>query len=406
MKAFRNIGLSVKALFLNKSRTYLSIAGMAVGIAAVMITMAIGEGAKRKALEPIKAMGANVIVVNAGKYTETFGRKRQIDNVTTLKLSDSESLSICNHVSSISAFQEKQLPIKFGNLATSSLVQGVMPEYPAMRNYTLRAGDFFTKNQNNSSERVAVLGSIAADNIFKNEDPVNKTIYINKIPFKVIGVLNLKGTVNEMGNIDNVVMIPVKTILRRVLNIDYVGKVYLQIDEMANMDKTEKFVIEQLRANHKLNELEKKNDFTIVNQLNTIRATEETSRMFNILILGVAGISLIIGGVGILAVMILSVRERIKEIGLRISVGARKKNIVFQFLFESFMLGSAGGVGGILVGFTAAWILNEFSDWTTYISAYVVVVSILFSMITGLIFGVIPAQRAAKLDPIESLRAE
>jgi putative ABC transport system permease protein len=379
---------------------------MAVGIAAVTVTVAIGESAKQKALDPIKAMGTNVIVINAGKFTEVFGRAREVTNVTTLKLQDVSVLHKNNSIEKISPFQERLLPVKYQGRSTNSLIQGVSTEYPSIRNYTLNQGEFFTDDQNKMSERLAVLGSQTANNLFKNENPLDKIIYINNIPFTVIGSLNPKGSTSEMGNIDNVVMIPVKTILRRVLNIDYLAKIYLQVREIDHMDITESYITEQLKATHQLKRENEKDDFTIINQLNAIHMSEETSNSFNILILGVAVISLIIGGSGILTVMILSVRERITEIGLRISVGARKRNIVFQFMYESLILGFAGGLTGTILGYLISLVLNKFTDWTTTVSMQALLTSIGFSMIVGLIFGVFPALRAAKSDPINALKAE
>jgi len=379
---------------------------MAVGIAAVTVTVAIGESAKQKALEPIKAMGTNVIVINAGKFTEVFGRAREVNNVTTLKLQDVSVLLNNTSIEKISPFQERLLPVKYQGRTTNSLIQGVSVEYPSIRNYTLNQGEFLTEDHNKLSERVAVLGSQTADNLFKNENPLDKIIYINNIPFTVIGSLSPKGSTSEMGNIDNVVMIPVKTLLRRVLNIDYLAKIYLQVHEIDHMDITESYIIEQLKANHHLKSRDEKDDFTIINQLNAIRLSEETSNSFNILILGVAVISLIIGGSGILTVMILSVRERITEIGLRIAVGAKKSNIVFQFIYESILLGFAGGLTGTITGYLISLTLNKFTDWTTTVSMRALLISIGFSMIVGLIFGVFPALRAAKSDPIKALKAE
>ncbi len=406
MKLYRNLKLSTNALLINRSRTLFSILGVAVGIATVIVTVAIGEGAKEKALAPIKAMGTNVLLVNSGKVKIIFGREKQNSNVTTLKLRDVEILSEIEGIQELSPFQEQSMNLKYQDVTTSSLVQGVSAEYPSIRNYTINSGEVFNDEDNNLARKVAVLGSDAANSLFGKEDAIDKTIFINKSPYRVIAVLNQKGLGAELGNIDNVVMIPVKTALRRLFNLDYINKIYIGVDQMENLETVEKEVAEILRMNHRLDATHKEDDFTLVNQLNEIRASEETAAGFNTLIIGVAAISLIIGGIGILALMILSVRERINEIGLRKSVGAKSKNIIVQFLSEALILGFAGGIAGIVIGISTSLALNIHSDWNTFISWQAVLISFVFSMVTALIFGVFPAWQAARMDPIEALQTE
>jgi putative ABC transport system permease protein len=406
MKLYRNIKLSIKALLLNRSRTVFSVLGMAVGIAAVIVTVAIGDGARQKALEPIKAMGTNVMIVNSGKLKEVFGRKKQVSNVTTLKLEDAEILSEIEGIEQISPFQQQSLNVKYQDNTISSLIQGVSKEFPELRDYNFRSGRVFTEREALKAEKVAIIGADAVNTLFPNEDPLNKTIFINKNPFRVIGVLQPKGLDSELGNIDNVVMVPIKTALRRLFNLDYLFQIHISVDELENLSKIENEVVSMLRENHRLNKYNKEDDFTIVNQLNAIKASEETSKGFNTLTIGVASISLIIGGIGILAVMILSVRERINEIGLRKSVGAKNFNIIIQFLSEALLLGITGGLLGALLGIIVALLLNSLSDWNTFISWQAIMVSFGFSILTALIFGVFPARQAARLDPIEALRTE
>jgi len=406
MKFYRNIKLSAKALLINRSRTVFSILGMAVGIAAVIVTIAIGDGAKRKALKPIKAMGTNVLLVNSGKLKEYFGRKKQVSNVTTLKLNDVELLSEIEGIKKLSPFQEQNLKIKYKEITTSSLIQGITSIYSEIRGYTINRGRVFTEEENIQAKKVVIIGADVASNIFINETPIGKTIFINKIPFKVIGVLNPKGLSAELGNIDNVVMVPIKTSLRRLFNLDYINKVYIEVNRLEDMADIENEVVEILRANHKLNHQNKENDFTLVSQLNEIKAAEETTASFNALTIGVAAVSLIIGGIGILAVMILSVKERVNEIGLRKSVGAKTNNIIVQFLSEAIILGTAGGILGSIIGIFGAILLNTLSDWNTFISWQAILISFAFSIVTALIFGVFPAKQAANLDPINALKAE
>lgn len=406
MKLYRNIKLSTKALLINRSRTMFSILGMAVGITAVIVTVAIGEGAKQKALKPIKAMGTNVLLVNSGKVKTVFGRKKQILNVTTLKLKDVEILSEIEGIQYISPFQEQRMKIKYQDVTTSSLVQGISAEYLLIRNYGLNSGEIFSEEDNKLAKKVAVLGSDVANSLFGKDNAIDQTILINRISFTVIAVLNQKGLGAELGNIDNVVMVPVNTALRRLYNLNYLNKIYIGVDEMENLEVVEKEVTEVLRVNHRLESRNKEDDFTLINQVNEIKASEETAAGFNSLIIGVAAISLLIGGIGILALMILSVKERINEIGLRKSIGAKKKNIIVQFLSEALIMGFAGGIGGIIFGISASYVLNIHSEWDTSILWQAVLISFVFSMFTALIFGVYPAWQAARLDPIEALQAE
>ncbi|MDF1550757.1 MAG: ABC transporter permease, partial [Bacteroidales bacterium] len=342
----------------------------------------------------------------SGKVKEVFGRKKQLSNVTSLKLRDIKILSEIEGVKYISAFQEQSLSVKYQTNTTISLIQGVDVVYPQIRNYSQKSGRIFTGKENQQANKVAVLGVDVANKLFKNDFPIGKTIFINNIPFTVIGVLNKKGLGSELGNIDNVVMIPIKTALRRVFNLDYINKIYMGLNDLESMNLVESEVTDILRNNHKLNQTDKENDFTIISQINTIKASEETSKSFNILIIGVALIALITGGIGILAVMILSVKERINEIGLRKSIGAKNSNIVVQFLSEAMMLGLSGGIIGIIIGIGVAITLNATSDWDTVVSWPAVLISFSFSIFTALLFGVFPAKRAARLNPIEALRTE
>jgi putative ABC transport system permease protein len=406
MKFSKNVRLSFAALMLNKSRLVFSILGMAVGIAAVITTLSIGEGAKEKALTPIKSMGNNILVINPAKTKEVYRDKQKPTTVTTLRMNDVESLSELSHLKYISPFQQTSGSIKYEGQTLKGLIQGVSEDYITMRDYKFMKGSGLTSDDNHSLEKVAVLGFVTADKLFKGEDPIDKIIYINNIQFRVIGVLQMKGLESEMGNIDNVAIIPVKTYLRRVSNLDYLGQIYLSANEQNNCLSLEQEARQVLRENHKLEYQQKEDDFVIVNQLSSIKAAEETSKGFNLLIIAVAAISLIIGGVGILALMILAVKERVTEIGLRISVGAKKRDIIVQFLSESLIIGIIGSLAGTVLGIVFSILTNYFSSWETKLSWQGIFIPFLFSLLMGLIFGAFPAYRAANLNPVEALRSE
>ena len=406
MKWSSNIKLSYKALLLNKSRLVFSVLSVAIGIAAVIVTVSIGAGAREKAIAPIRSMGNNLIVVNPVKTKKIFRDRQTATAVTTFRMTDIESLSELDHLKYISAFQQLNGTIKYEGQTIKALIQGVSVDYLVMRNYKFTSGFNFNSADNHKMEKVVVLGATSSAQLFNGEDPLDKTVFINNIRFRVIGVLQIKGLEAEMGNIDNVAIVPIKTFLRRVSNLDYLGQIYLSADEQKNCETLEAETKNVLRQNHKLDILDKDDDFVIVNQLSSIKAAEETSKGFNLLIIGVAAISLVIGGVGILALMILSLKERIGEIGLRRSVGARKINIVFQFLSESLLLGIAGGISGMVLGLAASFLTNALSSWNTVISWPGIVIPFLMSAFTALIFGAVPAYRAANLDPVEALRNE
>ena len=321
-------------------------------------------------------------------------------------MKDLERLSVLNHLKYISPFQQIQGTAKYQDKSIKLLIQGVSEDYTTMRNYKFKKGFMFGPEEINSMSKVVVLGATAAEMLFKSEDPIDKTIYINNLQFNVIGVLLSKGLESELGDIDNVAIIPIRTFLRRVANVDYLGQIYLSADEQKNCTGIELDVRSILRENHKLEQNGKEDDFEIVNQLSSMKAAEETTKGFNLLVIGVASISLIIGGAGILALMILSVKERTGEIGLRISVGAKKIDIIIQFLTESLLIGIAGGLIGAVLGILFSILTSSFSGWETRLLWQGIFYPFVLSLFIGFIFGVFPAYRAANLNPVEALRSE
>ncbi|TAL67651.1 MAG: FtsX-like permease family protein [Bacteroidetes bacterium] len=407
MKYIKNIKLSWKALLINKTRTFFALIGLSIGITTVMVMVSIGNGAKKKMTEQFEKMGANLIVVNSGKNSKVMGRQQFINQVKSLKLKDAEALAEeCPSVDKTVPTADKYVKIKYSNTATMTMVQGASPDFLEVKNFQIRQGRFFTDNEDKLTKRVAVLGNQVQKNLFGDKIPIGETIFIEKIPFVVIGTLISKGMSPDGANEDNVVVIPIQTSLRRVLNIDYLNRIFVKTKGKEVMNSAEKEIEFLLRERHKLNIKNKENDFTLDNKLNAMIAERESSQLFTWLIVGIASISLFVGGIGVLAVMLLSIRERTTEIGLRISVGARKKDIVQQFLFESSMLGISGGCSGVVTGLLISWIIGATTQWQTYISIDSVIMSVLFSFTIGLIFGVFPALKAAKLDPIQALQKE
>lgn len=407
MKLYRNIRISRKTLFSHKLRTFLALLGITIGVAAVIIMVAVGEGAQREVLQQIEAMGTNLLVVNAGRVKTFAGRERQIGIVTTLKIRDSEAIAEdCSAVALAAPAQDRTLQVKYGNYSTMTKILGSSSAFQNIRNFSTVKGRFFTEEENKAAFRVAVIGRQVSDNLFEGKDPIGETIRLRKIPFEVIGVLKSKGVSPEGSNEDNQILIPINTALRRVFNLNYINSIYVRVKNRRSMATAEKQIAALLRERHRLDIKNKADDFIIQNQLTILETERATTQSFTTMIAGVAAISLFVGGIGILAVMFLAVKERTHEIGLRMAVGSRRKDIMVQFISEATILGFLGGFIGVFLGTAGAWIMETATKWPTVISLKPIVISLFFSLSVGLFFGVFPARKASLLNPIEALRAE
>ena len=407
MKIYRNIKISRKTLFLHKLRTFLSLLGITIGVAAVIIMVAVGEGAQREVLQQIEAMGTDLLVVNAGRVKTSAGRERQIGIVTTLKMRDSEAIAEeCSAVALAAPAQDRTLQVKYGNYSTMTKILGSSSAFQDIRNFPTVKGRSFTEEENKAALRVAVIGSQVFDNLFEGKDPIGESIRVRKIPFEVIGVLKSKGVSPEGSNEDNQILIPINTALRRVFNLNYLNSIYVSAKNRRSMVTAEKQIAALLRERHRLDIRNKADDFTIQNQLTILETERETTQTFTTMIAGVAALSLFVGGIGIMAVMFLAVKERTNEIGLRMAVGSRRKDIMVQFISEATILGFLGGFMGVFLGTAGAWIAGAATKWQTEISLEPIVISLFFSLSVGLFFGVFPARKASLLNPIEALRAE
>ncbi len=388
-------------------RTLLALLGVIIGVSAVIIMVAIGRGAQKEVLSKIEEMGTNLIVVNAGQVRTFAGRRRQIGNVITLTLRDAKAIHLeCPSVHLTAPVQSKKLQIKYGNLNTKTSVVGTTPDFQQIRNFHIRKGEFFTDEENRASIRVAVLGQTVVNNLFENDDPIGETIRIRNIPFKVIGVMEAKGVDINGVDQDDQIIIPIDTALRRVFNLTYLSTIYVQAKDDRSIDKAIAEVSGLLRNRHHLTRHAKPDDFTIQNQADVLETQKEATDTFTMLIGSIAAISLLVGGIGILAIMLMVIRERTNEIGLRMALGARKKDILMQFLLESLILSIGGGFLGIILGISGSVTIGLFTNWSASLSIPSIVLAFAFSLIVGLFFGVYPARRASLLDPIEALRSE
>jgi len=406
MKLIKGTRIALKTLGAHKVRTALAVIGIVIGVSAVILMVAIGRGAQEAVMKKIQGLGTNLVIVTAGKVRIIAGRPRQTGIMNTLTVRDAETLvSESSAVSGAAPFQGKKYLVKYGELSTNTVVSGTTPEFSDIRNFKPALGRFFTEDEVKGALRVAVLGKTVVTNLFESRAAIGETIRINNVPFEVIGVLEEKG-VNAIGqDDDDQILIPITTVMRRLMNVIYVNNIYVAARDVSLMDKAVIDISSILRERHHLKP-GKDDDFTIQNQMDILRAEQETSETFTMLLGGIAAVSLLVGGVGILAIMLISIKERVKEVGLRRALGARKKDILLQFLMEALVLSIAGGVIGVILGIGGSFIVGWTSELPTSVSTLSLVVAFLFSGAIGLFFGIYPAKKAAELDPIYALRSE
>lgn len=406
MKLIKGTKIALKTLGAHKMRTALAVIGIVVGVSAVVLMVAIGRGAQEAVLKKIQGLGTNLIIVTSGKVRIVAGRPRQTGNITSLTRRDAEALAAESPaIAGAAPFQGKKYLVKYGEASANTVISGTTPDFPDIRNFRPAQGRFFTEDEVKSSQRVAVLGKTVVRNLFGESAAVGELIRINNVPFEVIGVLEEKG-VNAIGqDDDDQILIPVTTVMHRLMNVIYVNSVYVAARDVALMDNAVADITSILRERHHIKP-GKEDDFSIQNQMDILRAEQETSETFTLLLGGIAAISLLVGGVGILAIMLISIKERTREIGLRRAVGARRKDILLQFLIEALVLSIAGGIIGVVLGVAGSLITGWTTELPTSVSGLSVAVAFLFSGAIGLFFGIYPARKAAELDPIHALRSE
>jgi putative ABC transport system permease protein len=407
MKTCSNLLFSVKALAARRGRTGLTLLGMAIGMASVIVMTALGTGAKREVLQRIDDMGTRMLAVTASKIKTVVGRTQETDRFTTLTLRDWQAITReCPAVGLTAPAQDQPRKVKAGPLATIAQIMGSTPEFFTIRNYRLDRGRIFSQLENRTGRRVAVIGSTVRTNLLAGLDPLGQTIRIGPVPFEVIGVLVEKGVSDTGGSQDNHILIPLQTARRRVFNQDYLHLIYIQVRNDRSTTDAERQITGLLRNRHRLTARHQPDDFSVMNQATVQAAAMKTGDSFTTLIAGMAVISLMVGGIGIMAVMLLTVRERTAEIGLRMAVGSRPRDILWQFLCEALLLGLAGGAGGIALGTLTIAGIGLFTPWQAALTLRPIVAAMLFSLTIGLTFGIYPARRASRLDPITALRSK
>lgn len=397
--------IALKALNNNKMRCFLTMLGIIIGVASVITMLAIGQGSKNSIKEQISEMGSNMIMIHPGNM-QRGGVRQSADDMQTLEVADYEALKSVKGVASISPLVSSGGQLVNGNNNYPSQVYGVTPEYLDIRKLKVKDGTIFNENEIKSAAKVCILGKTVVDNLFPNGDnPIGHVIRFGKIPMTVIGVLESKGT-NSMGqDQDDVVIAPYTTVMKRILAIDYIQGIFASAVDENQTEATIDAITDVLRAQHKIKD-DAENDFQIRSQQELSEMMNSTSDMMTVLLACIAGISLLVGGIGIMNIMYVSVTERTREIGLRMSIGARGIDILSQFLIEAVIISVSGGVIGIIVGCLASWLVNLIAHWPIFIQAYSVILSFAVCTITGVFFGWYPAKKAANLDPIEAIRYE
>jgi putative ABC transport system permease protein len=398
--------IALRALRRNKLRAFLTMLGIIIGVAAVIAMVAIGQGSKKSIQDQLSSMGSNMIVIRPNSNIAA-GARLDFSTVQTLTIADVNALKKQAHyLSAVSPAISSRNQAINGALNWPTTMMGVTPDYLTIRNWPLKEGVPFTQSDITAAAKVCLLGQTVVNNIFPpGEDPLGKIIRFDKIPFKVIGVLATKGE-NAFGqDQDDIIIAPFSTVQERITASIYLQNIYASAINEASTTQATDEIEKIMRAAHKLKPgIE--DDFNVRTQAELINTFSSTSQLLTVLLTAIAGISLVIGGIGIMNIMYVSVTERTKEIGLRMSIGARGRDILLQFLVEAVLISLTGGLIGIGLGLAASKAINVFLKWPTLISQSSITLSFLVCAITGIFFGYYPALKASRLDPIEALRYE
>lgn len=398
--------IALKALGNNKFRGFLTMLGIIIGVGSVITMLAIGQGSKKSIQAEISEMGSNMIMIHPGEDMRG-GVRLSADDMQTLKVKDFEDIrQECGHVSLVSPSVNSSGQAVYGANNTPTSVYGVNEEFLDIRGYKVQDGDIFSEQDIKTAAKVCLVGKTVIDQLFTNgENPVGKVIRFGSIPFRIVGVLESKGY-NSMGmDQDNLIITPYTTVMKRILAVTYLQEIVCSALSEEYTDEAISEITDVLRRNHKLKEADD-DDFNIRSQQELSSMMTSTSDMMSTLLAAVAGISLLVGGIGIMNIMYVSVTERTKEIGLRMSIGAKGRDILAQFLIEATLISITGGLLGVILGVAASYIVKAVLTYPILIQPWSIVVSFLVCTIIGIFFGWYPARKASNLDPIEAIRYE
>ncbi len=402
MNFTNNYEVALNGIKANKLRSSLTMLGIIIGVAAVIIMISVGQGASKKISDQISSMGSNLLMVFSG--TSSGPVRGASGRTNTLTLEDAQAIGSLSMVANAVPELSTNATVVYNNQTWTSQADGTTPGMQTIKKWPISSGSFFTDDDVTSASNVAVIGKTVADNLFPSgADPVGQTIRINKLAFTIVGVLASKGAAMMGQDQDDVIYVPISTVQKRMIGANYVRTINVQTETENSMTYVQSNIEELLRERHRITG-SKSDDFTVRNLTSVLEAAETATGTMTMLLASVAAVSLLVGGIGIMNIMLVSVTERTREIGLRMAVGATESNIRNQFLVESLVLCLAGGVAGIITGTAGAKLISKFAGWSTYVTIYSILISAGFSAAIGVFFGYYPAKKAASLDPIEALR--
>ncbi len=405
MNVLEGVRVALTALRANKMRSGLTMLGVIIGVGSVIAMIAIGRGASADVEERVRSMGSNLLTVWPGqaRVGRIFGG---VGSRESLKIEDAEAIGRkCAGVGGVAPQASGSAQVKWENQNTNTQVLGTTPEYVTVNNHPVESGRFFNEREARGSRYVCLVGTTVVENLFGRTDPVGQRLRIKNIPFDVIGVLKQKGSGSSFRDPDDLIVVPIGLAQRRLLGQDYVDRIFVAAESDRVLWDTADEITKLLRRRHRIR-ADDEDDFNVRTQTEILETFSETSRTFTLLLASIAAVSLLVGGIGVMNIMLVSVTERTREIGIRKAVGAKRRDILIQFLIESVTLAIVGGVIGIVLGASGAAVLSSTAGWRTIVTPWSILLAFSFSAAVGIGFGIYPAQKAAKLHPIEALRYE
>ncbi|MDH5218748.1 MAG: ABC transporter permease [Gammaproteobacteria bacterium] len=396
--------LAMRALWRNRTRAMLTTLGVIIGVAAVITMVAIGTGAQKRIADQLESMGSHNLSVRPGAVTRG-GVRTGSGTITTMTIADAKAVSQLPGVIAVVPSVRDGVQARYRGTNWGTSIEGVTPDFLSVGSWSLAAGKFLTDGDIVSAAHVCVLGQTVVKELFGLENPIDESILIKGLACRVIGVLEAKGASAWGSDMDDTIVAPITTIQQKILGINYIHRIEIQTEDRLAAFRVQTELTPLLRQMHRLGE-KQNDDFRVFNRAELAQTSEESARVFSWLLASIASVSLLVGGIGIMNIMLVSVTERTREIGIRMALGAKRRDILWQFLLEAIVLSAAGGVLGIFLGIGGAVLLSSFSDFVISITPWSIVLAFSFALIVGVFFGLHPARKASRLRPIQALRYE